>query len=194
MFTKLTVAWTGWARNKCCFLVFPWTVSNPGDRSFLSWELSIMVKVVVSGRCHTKVFSGETVAYWRYYICTPPPVSQSGLAVRLWFVDTVLWLCPSLLTETLTWLSSLPILMQKSFRWWQCSDRYIISLSPHLHTPFPPSLISRTVSADVKHHVYLFTHSTMCSRVGLSVYSSNLMAPIQPSLTGRKQTIYLLAQ
>ena len=24
--------------------------------------------------------------------------------------------------------------MQKSFWWWQCSDRYIISLSPHLHT------------------------------------------------------------
>ena len=41
--------------------------------------------------------------------------------------------------QTLKWLSLLPILMQKSFRWWQCSDRYIISLSPHLHTPPPPS-------------------------------------------------------
>ena len=77
---------------------------------------------------------------------------------RLWFVDTVLWLCPSLPPETLKWLSSLPTLMQKSFWWWQCSDRYIISLFPHLHTPFhpfSPSLISRTVSVDVKHHVYL---------------------------------------
>ena len=44
---------------------------------------------------------------------------------RLWFVGTVLWLCPSLPTETLKWLSSLPIWMQKSFRWWQCNDRYI---------------------------------------------------------------------
>ena len=73
-------------------------------------------------------------------------------------MDTVWWLCPALPTETLKWLSSLPILMQKSFWWWQCSDRFIISLSPHLHTPFPPfspSLISRTVSVDVKHHVYL---------------------------------------
>ena len=38
------------------------------------------------------------------------------------------------------------------------SDRYIISLSPHLHTPFPhfpPSLISLMVSVDVKHHAYL---------------------------------------
>ena len=69
-----------------------------------------------------------------------------------------MWLCPSLPIETLKWLSSLPILMQKSFWWWQCSDRYVISLSPHLHTPFPtfsPSLIYRTVSVDVKHHVYL---------------------------------------
>ena len=77
---------------------------------------------------------------------------------RLWFVDSVLWLCPSLSSETLKWLSSLPILMHKSFWWWQCSDSYIVSLSPHLHTPFPPfspSLISRTVSVDVKHHVYL---------------------------------------
>ena len=29
-------------------------------------------------------------------------------------------------TKTLEWLSSLPVLMQESFWWWQCSDRYII--------------------------------------------------------------------
>ena len=39
--------------------------------------------------------------------------------------------------ETLKWVSSLPTLMQKSFWWWQCYDRYIISLSPYLHIPFP---------------------------------------------------------
>ena len=115
------------------------------------------------------------------------PVSRFGLAVRLvsrrtlvrycfgspfsskrlWFVDTVLWLCPSLPTGTLKWLTSLPILMQKSFWWWQCSDRYIIFLSPCLHAPFPPfspSLISRTVSVDIKHHVY-FTYTPEKSRV-----------------------------
>ena len=77
-------------------------------------------------------------------------------------MDTVLWLCPSLPTETLKWLSSLPILMQESFWWWQRGDRYIISLFPHLHTPPPPpppppspSLISLMVSVDVKHHVYI---------------------------------------
>ena len=63
------------------------------------------------------------------------------------------------INETLKWLSSLPILMQGSFWWWQYSDRYIISLSPHFPTPFPhhfsPSLIRITVSVDVKHHVYL---------------------------------------
>ena len=31
----------------------------------------------------------------------------------------------------------------------------MISLFLHLHTPFPPSLISMIVSLDVKHHVYL---------------------------------------
>ena len=45
--------------------------------------------------------------------------------------------------------------MQESFWWWQCSDRYIISLFPHLNTPFLPSLISLVVSVDVQHHVYL---------------------------------------
>ena len=74
------------------------------------------------------------------------------LQLRLWFVDTVLWLCPSLPTETLKWLSALPILMQESFWWWQCSARYIITL--FLHTPFPPFLISLMVSVDIKHHVY----------------------------------------
>ena len=58
--------------------------------------------------------------------------------------------------------------MQKSFWWWQCSDGYIISLFPHFHTPFPPfspSLVSRAVSVDVKHHVYLLT-SEGAGRVG----------------------------
>ena len=65
--------------------------------------------------------------------------------------------------ETVKWLSSLPILMQESFWWCQCSDRYIISFSPHLHTPFPHLLpvpnivISLMVSVDVKHHVYLLS-------------------------------------
>ena len=64
------------------------------------------------------------------------------------------------INETLKWLSSLPIVIQESFWWSQCSDRYILSLFPHLHTPTPPPLfcpylISLTVSVDVKHHVYL---------------------------------------
>ena len=68
-------------------------------------------------------------------------------------MNPVLWLCPSFPTETLKWLSSLPILMQESFWWWQCSDRYIISLCPTFPT-FSPSLINLMVSVDVKHHVY----------------------------------------
>ena len=41
--------------------------------------------------------------------------------------------------RTLKWPLSLPTSMQKSFWWWQCRDRYIISLSTHLYIPFPPS-------------------------------------------------------
>ena len=52
---------------------------------------------------------------------------------------------PLTINETLKSLSSLPILMQESFWWWQSNDRYIISLFPHLHTPFFPSLISLIV-------------------------------------------------
>ena len=65
------------------------------------------------------------------------------------------------ISEILKCLSSLPALMQKSFWRRQCNDRYIISLSPNLHSPFSPSptfspsLISLTVSVDVKHNVYL---------------------------------------
>ena len=60
------------------------------------------------------------------------------------------------INETLKWLSSLPILMQESFWWWQCSDRYILSFFRHLHTPSPfsQSLISLMVSVEFKLHVY----------------------------------------
>ena len=64
--------------------------------------------------------------------------------------------CALTISETLKCPTSLPIVMQGSFWCWQCSDRYIISTFPYLHTPTPfsPSLISLTVSVDVKHHVY----------------------------------------
>ena len=70
---------------------------------------------------------------------------------RLWFVDTDLWFWPSLPTEIFKWLSSLPILMQESFWWWQCSDRYI-SLSPHIHY-IPPFVwwLERVVRRHVDH-------------------------------------------
>ena len=56
-----------------------------------------------------RLVSGRTSVRYRF----GSPFSP----IRLWFVDTVLWLCPSLPTETLKRLSSLPIFMQKSF-WW----------------------------------------------------------------------------
>ena len=81
-------------------------------------------------------------------------------------MDTVLWLP----TETLKWLSSLPILMQESFWWWQCSDRYIYDLPlpppPYPLPLFSPSLISLMVSVDVKHSVYLLTYFYLSQLVG----------------------------
>ena len=86
-------------------------------------------------------------------------VSRFGLAVRRWagkrrdlgsnplrlsflFKRCGLWTlsCGFVLHnyETLKWLSSLPPLIHKSFWWWQCSDRYIISPT----SPFSPSLIN----------------------------------------------------
>ena len=50
-------------------------------------------------------------------------------ACDLWSADTCLVTLSLTVNETLKWLSLLPILMQKSFWWWQCSDRYIISFS-----------------------------------------------------------------
>ena len=60
--------------------------------------------------------------------------------------------------------------MQKSFWWWECSDRYIFFPIPppplgtgrkegrrYSFPPFSPSLISLTVSVDVKQHVYLLS-------------------------------------
>ena len=43
----------------------------------------------------------------------------------LWLssVDTVLWLFPHKLIKHLNGITSLPILMQESFWWWQCSVR-----------------------------------------------------------------------
>ena len=109
--------------------------------------------------------------YFKHHV-----VSRFGLAVRRWagkqkdlgsnlfrlcflFKSCGLWTLSCDFVphsyETLKWLSSLPTLkMRKSFWWWQCSNKYIISRSPHLHTLFP-SLISLMVSVDVKHHVYL---------------------------------------
>ena len=67
--------------------------------------------------------------------------------------------CSITIKETLKWLLSLPILMQESFWWWQCSDRYIFPLIPSPYpspspSPFSPSLISLMVFVDIKHHVY----------------------------------------
>ena len=89
------------------------------------------------------------------------PLWLSFLFKKVVVCGHCLWLCPSLPTETLKWLSLLPILMQESFWWWQCSDRYIIFLSPHLQ-----------VSVDVKHHVYLLIAKEIFARLTLTSWQT----------------------
>ena len=60
------------------------------------------------------VVSGRTASAVRYRFAALLSL-QKGCG--LWTLSK-LWHCPSLPTETLIWLSSLPILMQKSFWWW----------------------------------------------------------------------------
>ena len=56
----------------------------------------------------------------------------------------------------MAWLSPLPVLIQESFWWWQCSNSYISF--PSSPTPFSSS--PWMVSVDVKHHVCLLTNTT----------------------------------
>ena len=62
--------------------------------------------------------------------------------------------------------------MQKSFWWWQCSDRYIISLPLPIY-PFFPSLISFMLSVNVKHQVYLLS-SVHRRYIGTHIHSTFL--------------------
>ena len=134
--------------------------------------------------------SGKVLGWW-----TGTHWFESASALlslqKLWSVDTVLWLLSLTINGTLKSLSPLPILMQESFWWWQCSDRYIISLSPHLYTPFPPSspsLISLVVSVDIKHLFYslpiLMQESFwwwQCSNRYIISPSTHLHTPFPPS-------------
>ena len=72
-----------------------------------------------------------------------------------------------------------------AYWWWQCSDRYIISPTPHLHTPFPPfspSLISRTDSV---------RHTVACS---LKPHFQSRWPHLMNTHWGRKELVYLYAQ
>ena len=74
----------------------------------------------------------------------------------------------------LKWLSSLPILMQESFWWGQCSRVYVISppLLPYPLHPFYPSLINL---------MFLWTLSTMftiCVKKWQCGHSSRIVAEL----------------
>ena len=99
------------------FLIHPWpqkqghghhTWCESGDTGKQGYGYAKFQRVSRFGLT-VRLVSGRTSVRYRF----GSPFSSE----RLWFVDIVLRLCPSLPTETLKWLSSLPILMQESF-WW----------------------------------------------------------------------------
>ena len=67
--------------------------------------------------------------------------------------------CPTI-NETLKWLLSLPILMQETFWWWQCSDRCIIAISVLCQ----PSLCfaCQLMNLGIKNFQSTFNLSTCC--------------------------------
>ena len=135
-----------WVQVQCCYVrpQRPYTLLGTGR------ALTRLVQVQCCFTCPQRPYGllirdvesndsvGRTSVRYRF----GSPFSSE----RLWFVDTVLWLCPSLPTKTLKWLSSLPIIMQESFWWW---------LTIGIISPSSPTSI---VSVDVKHHVYLLTY------------------------------------
>ena len=132
--------------------------------------------------CKLYVLTGMLAQHTRGNLCVQLYI-QKGCG--LWTLSCD---CPSFPTETLKWLSSLPILMQESFWWWQCSDGYNLPPSSPTSIPsslFSPSLISVMVSVDVKHHVYLLTTSILPSPISPSLI--NLMVSVDV-----KHHVYLL--
>ena len=103
-------------------------------------------------------------------------------------MDTVLGLCPSQLWNIKVALIAAHLTAEVILVITVYTDRYIISFSPHRHTPFPPfppSLISLMISVDVKHHAYLLrtpSPSPFSHLFVLSVYSFHLLLSIYLSV------------
>ena len=82
--------------------------------------------------------------------------------------------------------------MQESFWWWQCSDRYIISLFPNLHTPFSPSLNSLMVSWTLS-TTFTLTYLLTDKSVLLNRYYSLFQNWVVPGLCSGVVTHILMA-
>ena len=79
-------------------------------------------------------------------------------------MDTVLWLCPLIVTETFKWLSSLPSIMQKSFRWWQYSVRFSLPLLPPTSWDLSPRQYLLRKGLVLKHFKQIWPCVGMCDR------------------------------
>ena len=92
----------------------------------------------------------------------------------LWTLS--LWLCPSqLMKHYLKWLSSLPILMQESFWWWQHSVRYSLPLP--LRSWSPPVPLRKQLGLKQVYRTNERTNEPFFPSLSLSLFS-----PCQHSL------------
>ena len=108
-------------------------VINSGKTVYFKTVTGISIERTVSTRCCCEpVWPSGKVG--KHLGSNPLQLSFLFISCGLW---TVLWLSLTI-NKTLKCFSSPPILMQEPCWWWQCSDRYVIYLSPHFHTP-PPS-------------------------------------------------------
>ena len=152
---KFTIGKRGWRCAECQILSLPvplpvFSASSPKQPAIIGPPILYSPLHLSLPSLHPASCPLDTPATQ----CSQARLPPSLLAVVTWCLNSSSLNCATS-TETLEWLSSLPVLMQESFWWEQCSDRHIISLFPHLHTPFSPSLISLMASVDFEHHVYL---------------------------------------
>ena len=115
---------------------------NNKRRSITVWGLKFKGNskwrsiTVWAGLASSNVYYRRWTAKWTTSVRFPASALLSLQKLR--FMDTVT--LPLTINETQQWLSSLPILMQGSFWWWQCSFRYNLPLPSPIGISFPSSI------------------------------------------------------
>ena len=144
----VTIAFTTARHSQLVFSTYelpvPWIFVSIKGSSLCSWLNNSLLRWKPVYRC-LFCFCSTVPTVWHACRHTSNSHWHAYKAYRLQKIYTRLqkgcglWTLIVALSVTITeTLAHLPILMQESFWWWQCNDGYIISLFPHLQTPFPP--------------------------------------------------------